>query len=373
MSWNRRHAKCLPLGLALGLVTSQFACLGNGTNRIVRTAVPAGIEETLRALNDPENQELMERLASDPELRKAARDFTAAITGGALDGLTEDARHAKIRELSEAYIRTVSRALGKALDEDISPAATRTVESLMGGAIAAAVSPENKRLTASFVDGVTRSAMTALMQSTARGLRDELGPALGKVIADDLSPALKKMIAEDLGPALNKVIAEDIRPAVHDLLGPQTNQAIGGLVRQITKDAVLGANDGMSELGVSLSPNAKDGLGVFGWLALVLGLIVAILLIWLWRTIYTRRSLEVERARSERMLLNVLRTIQYTDTDDPARRPDLDALIARARIHEDPDPVQDSWWNNMLTRARIPAGPPPAQPRKPADPGTPTS
>ena len=46
---------------------------------------------------------------------------------------------------------------------------------------------------------------------------------------------------------------------------------------------------------------------------------------------------------------------------------------ARARIHEDPDPVQDSWWNNMLTRARIPAGPPPAQPRKPADPGTPTS
>ena len=49
------------------------------------------------------------------------------------------------------------------------------------------------------------------------------------------------------------------------------------------------------------------------------------------------------------------------------------ALIARARIHEDPDPVQDSWWNNMLTRARIPAGPPPAQPRKPADRGTPTS
>jgi hypothetical protein len=358
MSRRRRLAQCLAPCFVLGLATSQLACLGPGTNRIVRTAVPAGIEETLRALNDPENQELMRRLANSPELRQAAHDFTEAITGGALDGLTEPARHQKIRELSEAYVRTMSAALGKALDEDISPAATRTVESITGGAIAAAVSPENKRLTASFVDGVARSAMNALMQSTARGLRDDLGPALGKVIAEDLSPALKKMIADDLGPALNKVIAEDLKPAVHDLLGPQTNVAIGGLVRQITKDAVLGANDGMSELGISLSPNvSRDGLGMFGWLTLVLGLIVTILVLMLVRTIYTRRSLEQERARSEHMLLNILRTIQYTDTDDPAKKPDLDALIARARINETPDPTHDSWWNNLLARARIPSGP----------------
>ena len=349
---SRRLAKWLPLGLFVGLASSQFACLGSGTNRIVRTAVPAGIEETLRALNDPENQELMRRLASDPELRKAAHDFTAAITGGALDGLTEDARQQKVRELSDAYVRTMSASLARALNEDISPSVTRTVESIMGGAIAAAVSPENKRLTASFVDGVTRSAMSALMQSTARGLRDDLGPALGKVIADDLSPALKKMIAEDLGPALNKVITDDLKPAIGDMLGPQTNQAIGGLVRQITKDAVLGANDGMSELGISLSPNRADGLGIFGWAALILGLIVAILLIWLGRTIYTRRSLEKERARSERMLLNVLRTIQYTDTDDPKRPPDLDALLARARMNDDPDPASDAWLNSLVARAR---------------------
>ena len=337
---SRRLAKWLPLGLFVGLASSQFACLGSGTNRIVRTAVPAGIEETLRALNDPENQELMRRLASDPELRKAAHDFTAAITGGALDGLTEDARQQKVRELSDAYVRTMSASLARALNEDISPSVTRTVESIMGGAIAAAVSPENKRLTASFVDGVTRSAMSALMQSTARGLRDDLGPAL------------KKMIAEDLGPALNKVITDDLKPAIGDMLGPQTNQAIGGLVRQITKDAVLGANDGMSELGISLSPNRADGLGIFGWAALVLGLIVAILLIWLGRTIYTRRSLEKERARSERMLLNVLRTIQYTDTDDPKRPPDLDALLARARMNDDPDPASDAWLNSLVARAR---------------------
>lgn len=359
MSRRRRLAQCL----ALGLATSQFACLGAGTDRIVRTAVPAGIEETLRALNDPDNQALMKRLAQSPELRKAAHDFTEAVTSGALDGLTEPARHAKIRELSEAYVRTMSAALGKALDEHISPAATRTVESITSGALAAAVNPENKRLTASFVDGVARSAMNALLQSTARGLRNDLGPALGKVIADDLSPALKKMIADDLGPALKKVIADDLKPAVNDLLGPQTHAEISGLVRQITKDVVLGANDGMSELGVSLSPNlGKDGLGIFGWLALVLGLIVMTLVLWLVRTIYIRRSLEQERARSEHMLLNILRTIQHTDTDDPTRKPDLDALIARARINDEPDPAHDNWWNNMLTRARIPGPPAPKPP-----------
>lgn len=361
----RRLAKWLPLGLVAGLATSQFACLGPTTNRIVRTAVPAGIEETLRALNDPENQELMKRLASDPELRQAAHDFTAAITGGALDGLADDERQKKVRELSDAYVRTMSASLAKALDEDISPSVTRTVESVMGGAMAAAVSPENKRLTASFVDGVTRSAMSALMQSTARGLRDDLGPALGKVIADDLSPALKKMIAEDLGPALNKVIAEDLKPAIGDMLGAETNQAVAGLVRQITKEVVLGANDGMSELGISISPNPEHGLGIFGWTAIILGLVVAILLIWLGRTIYTRRSLEQERARSERMLLGVLRTIQYTDTDDPTRRPDLDALIARARLNEEPDPAEDTLWTSMLARARLPnkATPPRPPPR----------
>jgi len=359
----RRRASRLALGLALGLVATQAACLGKGTNRIVRTAVPAGIEETLRALNDPENQELMRRLADDPELRQAAHDFTAAITGGALDGLTKEARHKKIRELSEAYIRTVSGALSRALGEEISPAATRAVEAIVGGAIASAVSPENKRLTSSFVDGVVRTAITALAQSTARGLRDEVGPALNKVIAEDLSPALKKMIAEDLGPALGQTIRDDIKPAIHDLLSAQTNQAIGGLVRQITKDAVLGANDGMSELGISLAPT--EGLSLFNWLTIILSLIVAILMIWLGRTIYERRSLEKERARSEHMLLSVLQTIQHADTDDPTRPPDLDTLIARARQNAMPDPAQDAWLSGLVARARIAPRPKPVAAPKP--------
>ncbi len=376
------------VGLVAGVLAAATTggCV-NGTNRVVRTAVPAGIEETLRALNDPENQELMRKLANDPQMRQAAHDFVAALTGGALDGLTDDERMAKVRELSDAYIRTVSTAAARMLDEELGPAMKRAVEEVVGGAVAAALRPEHRQMVSQLVGSVTRSAVTAFTQSSGQGLRDDLGPAFSKVIADDLGPAFGKVIAEDLGPALSKaladdlgpalrkVIAEDLRPAMQGALGDDVNTVAGALVRQITKDAVLGANDGMRELGISLN-REEGGMGLFGWLTLVLVLLLTILAVLLVRTIITRRHLEKERARSELMLLNVLRTIQYTDTDDPNKPPDLDALIERARYQDPtsakPDPEGESWLRDLVTRAkgmtaarvadnRSPNKPPPSQ------------
>lgn len=357
--------------LTLALVASQLGC-ARGTNKIVRTAVPAGIEETLRAFDDPANHALLMRLVDDPALRDAARALAAAVTRGAVEGAMSAEQARELEALSDSYVRTVSATLAQALDEEISPAATRSVQRIVGGAIASAVSAKQERLTSSFIDGVTRTALVALMQSTAHGLRQDVGPALGAVIRDDL------------GPALAAVIRDDLQPALHELLDREANAAIGGLVRQITKDAVLGANDGMSELGMSLSPNEEDGMGIFGWVTVVLGLVVAILLILLVRTILGQRSAEQERvrleqerarseqerARSERTLLTILRTLQ--SAEDPAHPPDLDTLIARARVSDDPDPQHEVWWNDMLARARMHdklGNPRPASP----DPRPPTS
>lgn len=361
----RLRASTLVAGfvLAIGLMASQLGCV-SGTNRIVRAAVPAGIDETLGAFDDPENQELLLRLAEDPELREAAHDLAAAVARGAFDGVTDEEHARELKALSESYVRTVSAALAQELDEEISPAATRSVQRIVGGAIASAMSSKQERLTRGFVDGVTRTAVVALMQSTAQGLQDDLGPALGAVIR------------KDLGPALRAAIHDDLQPALHELLDSEGSEAASRLVRQIAKDAVLGANDGMSELGISLSPNEEDGMGLFGWVTVVLGLVVAILLILLVRTILRRRTLEQDRARleqerlrSERTLLTILRTLQ--SAEDPSRPPDLHTLIERARIHDDLDPAQEQWWNDILTRARIlqkpvpplvapPGAPPPA-------------
>ena len=163
--------------------------------------------------------------------------------------------------------------------DSITPALTRTVESVVGGAVAAALRPENRERARSFIDGVTRGLVTAATDSAAQGLREDLGPALNKVIAEDLGPALQQMIQDNLGPALRKVIAEDLKPALQGALGVD-NAAVAGMTRELTKQIVLGVNDGMSELGLSLSPNDKNGgLGTLGWLAIVLGFVAAILTI----------------------------------------------------------------------------------------------
>lgn len=46
---------------------------------------------------------------------------------------------------------------------------------------------------------------------------------------------------------------------------------------------------------MSLSPNEEDSIGFLGWVTVILGLIVAILLTWLVRTILRHRTLEQER------------------------------------------------------------------------------
>jgi len=342
----------LAVSLALGLAASQLAC-ATGAERLVRSGVEGGVEGTLKALNDPKNQQLLKQLLHDPDIQQAAHDLTEAITGGALDGLTEEQRMRRVREASDAYIRTVSAAVGKALNEDITPAMTRTVESVVGGAVAAALRPENKERARSFIDGVTRSLVTAATSSAAQGLRDDLGPALNKVIAEDLGPALQQMIQDNLGPALRKVIAEDLKPAMQEALGGVDGGAVAGMTRELTKQIVLGVNDGMSELGLSLSPNDKNGgLGMLGWLAIVLGLVAAILTILLVRTILTRRALTQERQRSERMLLDVLHAIQSGEEGDNLR--DLDTIITRARGYDPELDTNDAYLASILARARLP-------------------
>ena len=361
---SRPRPRRLAATLVLGLAFSQFAC-ASGAQKLVKGSVEGGLEGTLEALNDPHNKKLLKQLLQDKDIKDAAHDLTEAITGGALEGMTEPQRQAELRDATDKFIRTVADSVGKALDEDISPAVTKTVESVVGGAIASALRPENKRLASSFVDGVTRSTITAFTQSTARGMRDDLGPAMNKVIAEDLGPAMKRLIEEDLGPALNKVITKDLKPAMEEALGGANGDMIGALSRHITKEIVLGVNDGMKELGISLNPReGQGGLGILGYAAIFLALIAVILGILLARIILTRRSLEQERARSERMLLNVLRSIHVEGQGQPI---DVDALVARARSQDGTSDAQhESWVASLLTRAKSPyaaAVKPDAKPR----------
>lgn len=341
--------------LVLGLAASQVACT-LGARQIARGGVQGGLGGTLEALDEPRNQELLRRLLRDPDIQRAAHDLTAAITGGALDGVTEPERVRRIGEASDAYIRTVSAVVGKALSEDISPAVAASVEDLVASAVGAALRPENRRHARSLVDGVTRTMITAFAESTARGLRDDLGPALGVVVADELGPALEKVVENNLGPAVRRVLAREFQPAMDDAFGGEDGGAAGRFARALTKQVVLGTNDGMSELGMSPSPNKKDGLGMVGWLPLGLGALLLLLSLLLVRLYLNSRTLARERARSEEMLLGILHALQ-ADGFDASRLPDSATLLARVRQHAADRQANDEYLARLLARAQLPPRP----------------
>ena len=342
--------------LALGLFAGPLAC-AHGTKNLVNSGVQGGVAGGLEAISDPKNKEMLVRLLQDADIKQAAHDLVAALTGGALDGLTDEQRQAKIREASDAYIRTISAATSEALDKEISPALTRAVEDVLGGAIASALRPSNRRLAESMVDGVTRSTVLAFTQSTAQGLRDDLGPALTKVLDQDLGPALQRVVEQNLGPAVRNVIAKDLQPALQAALGGEDGGEAGTFARALTKQIVLGVNDGMSELGISPSPSGKDGksgLGLANWLLIILGFLLLLASLLLVRGFVARRVLAQDRARSEAMLVDIMRAIKTGETGAPGVLPDLDSVLERVYQHMPELQAENSYLAAIVGKATLP-------------------
>ncbi len=341
------------MGLGLGLACATGCA--HGTENLVRSGMAGGVGGSLEALNDPHNKELLLRLLQDPDIKAAAHDLTAALTGGALDGLSDAERMARVREASDEYIRTIAAAVGGALDEDISPAVTRAVTDVVGGAVAGALRPANIKRAEELVDGVTRTTITAFTQSTARGLREDLGPALNKVIADDLGPALQKVVEVNIGPALRKVIKDDLGPAMMAVLDGEDGGASGSFARALTKQIVLGVNDGMSELGISPSPNAKDGGGGISWWLIALGVLLGLVMLLLTRMYFVRQAHARDRARSEEMLVNILRAVKSPESGATEAAVNLDTVIARVRQTMPELDHDTSYLATIVGRAQLPA------------------
>lgn len=333
------------------LVSVGAASCAHGVKDVVSRGAEGGVGGSLTGLTDPENREMMIRLLQDEGIQKAAHDLSAALTGGALDGLTEEERGVRVREATDSYIKTVAGSLRGALDDELSPAVSRAIRGALGGGIAAALRPANGELARQFTDQVVRGVVVAFAETSAQGLREDVGPALAKVLAEDLGPALAKVIAQDLGPALHKAVYEDLLPEMEGAMLGDQGGASGVFVRAITRQIVLGVNDGMSELGVSLSPNREDGLGIAGWILFVLGALLLVLAALLTRLFFNNRALANDRIRSEEMLVNILREIKSSESGE-IEPPKLATVIAR--VHQQVPDVPDSYIATLIGRAQLP-------------------
>lgn len=339
-------SKLLRGAAALGLALMCGACLPSAGS-VTRQVVGPGLDETVDFFEDEDNQRRIRKIMASPELKAATKEMLDSLIGGALDSGTDEQRMARVRDVSTAYIDAVTRAVAKGLDEQLGPAATHQAEQFVQGVLASALSPKTREGAARMVDTITRRTVTALTQSAGQGLRDDLGPALAKVMK------------EDLGPAMQQVIAENLAPAIKDAMGDGVAPAVGLVTRELTKQAVLGVADALetvefqnkldqfeektfTRLGATLNKGLRFGeiaAMVLVLLVLTLGLIVA-------RAFIQRRKVEKERAHSERMLLLVVQAMQGAQD-----KPEIEALLRQ--IHErETDLADQGFLDDLAKRVR---------------------
>lgn len=349
---GRRPAGARAAALGFLLVLGDMSC-GTASEKMTRRAVPAGIDETLKALEDPDTRRRIDRLLALPEVQEAARELAEQVAAGTFDGLTDEQRVARVKQLSEDYVGALSKAVGRGLREDVSPAVVDATEQAVEQALRSALSPAARQGAANLAEALTRRTVTTLSE----GLRDDVGPATQAVLERNVGPALERVIEDNLGPALRRTIEKDLTPALRDALGEELAPVAGKISREVSREAVLGAVDALDIVETDprferfrdrfwgrVDATIHQGMRVGEIVAWILALIVLILVLLLVRSIVSRRHVEAERERSERMLVALLQELKQRGEVPVAQ------VVEKARAR-DPELVRSGALDQLIARA----------------------
>lgn len=329
------------------LALSSLLCVGTGclagADKATRTLVPSALDSSVGFLEVPDNQARLRKIMESPEIQAALGEMVDGLVGGALESGTDDERMAKVRDVTSKFIASTTKAIAEGLENDLGPAAAHSAEQLVGATLHTALSPRTRREASQMVDAITRAAVTGLSESAGEGLREDLGPAIAKVLAEDLGPAVERVLADNVVPAIDDALC-DIMPQVNDA------------TRDLTRHALLGVGDALDDeefqdsLGrftdamlLRADSTLNKGLGIGTIIAVVLALLVLVLALLVTRAFIVRRRIEKERAHSERMLLLVVQALQGSKD-----KPDVEALLQE--IHERETELADEGFLDDLAR-----------------------
>ncbi len=270
--------RTLSSSLAVALVIAGAGCAlspGGVGRDIARAAPPAAINSTLRALNEEDNQRLVNQLLRSPEVHAATRSFAAEIADGALDTLTSTERQARIEAMSSRFVATVTRAalggVAEGLRRDLGPAMTAVMREAIATSMREALSAGYQRDLERVAAGLTRVAVDTATRGVAEG------------------------IARDFGPAMRAT-----------LLDPQTVASIGDASRVLARGVVLGSNDAMAQIQAAqerggrtsvlgrLTSLTEQGVRVVELVAAAAVALSVLLALWVLRLILRGRRMQAE-------------------------------------------------------------------------------
>ncbi len=300
-------------------------------------ATPAVIDASVDALHEPAMRQQLLEIIQSSEVQRAVQLLMARLLDGTLDALTGEARAARLAQLADRLAASMAEAVGRTLHAQLAPEITAAVAQGVTAALQSATTPENEARIGALVTLTVERAVATL--------------------ASQLRPTLRVVLREDVGPAL--------RDALND---KATQDALAQAMRGLTRQAVLGMQDGLAEIAArqkapegapslleQLQALAADGSHLARWAALVLAALVAGLLVWLART--RARVAHATRVanRHEASLLALARAVQSTDGQpwagelravlDAALGDDAQAEPLRALWRKDPAPPVHSGKN----------------------------
>ena len=219
------------------------------TRQSTRGAV-RGVYEGLADLEQPLRGQAMSRILQDPILRQTAHDVTAAVVLGVVDGLTQ----AKISRLSEKMVQDTVGSLktqgGEAMNKFVSDAGPLLEVAMRRG---------------------IENAIMALGESMHKSAESDLGAAtniLVKAAIDGMMTELRKS---------GKDLLHDLSGDTEAYLQQKVAPSAGLVARTVTREAMLGLQDGfqqsgmhdqlpalrmtMREIGIGLGEGLGQGLG----------------------------------------------------------------------------------------------------------------
>jgi hypothetical protein len=273
------------------------------------------IQESLETLDEPENRARLGRIMSSPQMRDALQDLSASIMRGVFDAVREARKTGAIGKAE------IGKSIGAALDEHVTAAAGRLTYRVVESAMSATLADEHLPQIEKLGETATRAAIRGL----ARGVEEDLGPALAATIE------------KDIGPAVAVVLARDILPAVgRGLESPPMQTAIAHLARSIATELVGGAG---AAIDVKSDQNAAEGresgLQLFGskvafgytvatFVAFALGTMLVVLTVVLVRSSRRQRRQGAQAKQRDAALLHLIDSLE---SDHPQLKTDMRRIL----------------------------------------------
>lgn len=272
----------LLLALVLLLSTGCRASIRAAAAEAPHAAVPAAIDESLKAGEDPHTRERVAAVLATPEMQQAIATIAKAAVAAALVEATSEASQERVAELTDV----VAHALAQSIATEIVPAVVTGTRESLGRTMQADMS------------AVERTVQSLAVQATRAAMRE-----VAAEMPTTVAPAMRESL-----------VRERRAPDLHD--------AVSGIVSDATRRALVTSREAYREARVE-----DEGTGAVGlverlhrllslsWvLALVMGAVGVALVV---RILQMRRR--TRRFRQALLELVSSRAGDRESEPDPAR------------------------------------------------------